>query len=644
MGLLAPVALSLAALAAPIIALYLLKIRRREQVVSSTLLWDRLARDLEANAPWQRFRPNWLLFLQLLALAALVLALTRPFLRVDAALAESVVLVVDISASMGATDIEGGRIGAAKNLADELIGGLPGGGQMLLIAAGAQARVIQPMTDDRQALSDALDELQAEKGGAAIDDALMLAVAAAGRLPRSEIVLISDGGVDPTILNDLAVPARTLFIEPNVPENLGITTMAVRRNGSGMAELFLRIFNAGTTSRAARVTITDADSKIVVTAADLTIESRSDESLTFSDIPSETAVLQATLSPIGRDDLAADDTAWARVRAGDHARVLLVTPGNLFLERGLGLLPDLEVSLAPSGTVPSGYDLYIFDGVAPPIDLGAPTLLFNPPPDNGVIEANGVIDNPTINGIANDDPLLLGVALGQIHIAQAAALSSPTWATSLVNTPEGSLLFYGTRDGAKTAVVAFDLHDSDLPLQTAFPVLLANLVGWLLPETGVAPPESVAPGAVVALHPRAGADRVEITTPSGATRVVPAASEVLFAGTADLGAYAVRDMAGESLLRSSGFTVNLLDTVESSLAPVATATAGGSAQSTTGPAIFESANAARRFIWWPVVVLALLILGIEWWAYYRGRRWPRTAWPTWLRRSILKPRHWSLRR
>ncbi|MDQ3044720.1 MAG: VWA domain-containing protein, partial [Chloroflexota bacterium] len=218
MGLLAPLGLSLAALALPIIALYLLKIRRREQVVSSTLLWDRLARDLEANAPWQRFRPNWLLLLQLLALAALVLALSRPFLRVDAALADSVALVIDTSASMGATDIEGGRIAAAKRLADDLIDGLPSGGQMLLIAAGAQARVIQPMTTDRQALSDAIADMQVEQGGAAIDDALMLAVAAAARLPRSEIMLISDGGVDPGLLRNLAVPARALSVELNEPE------------------------------------------------------------------------------------------------------------------------------------------------------------------------------------------------------------------------------------------------------------------------------------------------------------------------------------------------------------------------------------------------------------------------------------------
>jgi predicted TIM-barrel fold metal-dependent hydrolase len=45
------------------------------------------------------------------------------------------------------------------------------------------------------------------------------------------------------------------------------------------------------------------------------------------------------------------------------------------------------------------------------------------------------------------------------------------------------------------AVLAFDLHRSDLPLQIAFPLLLSHLVGWLAPGTGATLPAQIAPVA-----------------------------------------------------------------------------------------------------------------------------------------------------
>src|SRR3954465_3003730 len=104
MGVLLPAALALLALAVPIIIFYMLRLRREELAVSSSLLWRRALLDRTANAPWQRLRRNLLLLLQLLLLLLLVLSLARPFFYEHSVAQGNVVVVLDGSASMQATD------------------------------------------------------------------------------------------------------------------------------------------------------------------------------------------------------------------------------------------------------------------------------------------------------------------------------------------------------------------------------------------------------------------------------------------------------------------------------------------------------------------------------------------------------------
>ena len=112
-----------------VIAMYLLKLRRDEAVVPSTLLWTRLVADVEANAPWQKLRRSLLLLLQILLVIILAALAARPFLERPAGLARDIVLVVDTSASMGATDVVPDRLSAAKAAAIDALRELPTGRQ-----------------------------------------------------------------------------------------------------------------------------------------------------------------------------------------------------------------------------------------------------------------------------------------------------------------------------------------------------------------------------------------------------------------------------------------------------------------------------------------------------------------------------------
>src|SRR5260221_9914130 len=148
MAFLAPLALALSAIAAPIILLYMLRLRRRDVDVSSTMLWQQLLRDREANTPWQRLRRNLLLLLQLLILAALVIALARPFVQVPTVTTGRIALLIDASASMNATDIGTSRFEMARTEARNIIESLNADDSVAVIRVAEGPEVVETYTND----------------------------------------------------------------------------------------------------------------------------------------------------------------------------------------------------------------------------------------------------------------------------------------------------------------------------------------------------------------------------------------------------------------------------------------------------------------------------------------------------------------
>src|SRR3954471_15947254 len=131
-----------------VVAMYLLRLRREERPVSSTLLWQRLVADVEANAPWQRLRRSLLFLLQLLLVVILALLAARPFLERPAGLARDLVVIIDTSASMSATDVVPDRLTAAREAAKDALRDLPAGGKVSVIEAGRTARIVATGTSD----------------------------------------------------------------------------------------------------------------------------------------------------------------------------------------------------------------------------------------------------------------------------------------------------------------------------------------------------------------------------------------------------------------------------------------------------------------------------------------------------------------
>ena len=606
MGFLTPLALLFAALSIPILLLYMLKLRRQEVLVSSTLLWQRLLRDRQANVPWQRLRRNLLMLLQLLILALLTLALARPFLPTATVASGSVVILLDVSASMQANDVPPSRFAAARQAARELLDGLGPGDAATLIAVGPQPTVLAAVTTDRTALRRALDEVAPSDGPADWEDACALAAAsAAGR--DAQTVILSDGAVPETLPS---LPGTVHFVRVGErSDNLGIVTLAMREGSAGPQAL-LRVANSGDTSAQASVELR-ADG-VLFDVRPLAIPPHASAALTLDDLPYDLSLLEARL--VVDDPLPLDNVAWATPGRAAVRRVLLLTPGNLFLERALATLPGVELTrLAPDQPLPGeAYDLIVQDG---------PITQTLPAGNRWVIGPYGatstVFTETAIVRTASDDPLLRYVDWRDVHVASAWTMDTPPGARVLVQAQGGPLLAVAERPEGRLAVLAFDLHQSDLPLQIAFPILVANLAGWLLPPGGAAGGEIVRAGNPLPIQPVADAARVIVSTPDGRRHELSIGQALpIFATTDHLGVYRAEqfDAAG-TLLRSDPFAVNLFDPAESDIAPRPAVRVGQAEVRAAQP----GAEGRREF--WPWLAGAALgVGGVEWWVFHRGTR------------------------
>ncbi|WP_420629599.1 vWA domain-containing protein [Candidatus Leptofilum sp.] len=619
MSFLTPLFLLLGLLAAPIIILYMLRLRRREVMVSSTLLWQKLLRDREANAPWQKLRRNLLLILQLIILVALVFALARPFLPTPSIISGSVVVLLDASASMQAADVEPTRFDAAKAEVARLISDLGGDSQMTLIKVGQTPTVLAAATNDRTQLRRALEIVQPDPADAAWNAAFALATGAAQGFRDGRIVIISDGGL-PDDLPPLPVESIYLPIGES-GENLAITALATREL-EGSIQLFASVQNEGLIDRETLLSI-DLDGTLFDSRR-LTVPAGSSVNVTW-DLPPGTATIRAHLSENEGDFLLLDDVAWAVHEGGVSNRTLLVTEGNLFLEQVFTVLPGIEAFKVPPGSdlldaETFDYDFVIFDGVPlPEPPPAADMLIINPQAggEGGLFSVTGAFSN-TITTRLEESPLLQFVEWSEVDVLQAQRVSAP-WAQTLVAAEGGPLVQIGESGGYRIALLTFDLRDSDLPLQIAFPILMANITGWLSPGRAFDAPTGLQPGDPVAVVPGASSTAVLVQKPDGSRWTAEVGEEDLFFTETDApGLYTVllRDAAAD---RPAGsFAVNLFSPAESRILPVADLVVGQTQVETE-----DEGDVGQRELWPWLLVIAVAVLILEWWVHYRGTRWPK---------------------
>jgi len=602
MEILAPWA-AVAFLAVPaIVGLYILKVRAPQRPVASLPLWPRNLADRQADRPFRRLRPSWLLAVQLLVATALALALIRPAFESGTGAATTTAVLIDGSPSMTATDVAPSRFEAAVARARRLAGQLGPGDQMAVVVMGDSARVLSPPTADQATLRAALKRARPAGTTADVAEGVSAANALLAGRPEGSIVLFSDGhGEVPSGPVPSAAPVTYQSIGASA-ENLALE--ALGRTAAG--EVFLRIANLGQVAREVQVELR-ADGRLA-DVVPLRVGANASAETTWSRLPPGTGMLEARLAP--SDVFALDDAAWLVTRAPTARSVLVVTEGNGFLARALGLVPGVKVTVvSPSDYKPAAHDLFVFDGFVPPGPLPQPALVVAPPEGAGPLPLGPAADPGALAPTDPREPLLRYVSLADVHVQSAGTVKAPAagWRT-VIDAAGGPLLL--VRQGEpRTAVSTFDLHRSDLPLRGAFPILVRNLVAHLLPAG--AGDQAVALGRPVTLGARPSVRAVEVTTPGGTVVPLRGPFPATFAGTDEPGVYSVRETAGAASTTTS-FVVQLQD-------PDASRIAAGPAplvRATSRPPGEPPKGTLEVWRW--VALAALAGLGVESVLFLRG--------------------------
>ncbi len=620
MQFLTPIGFWLAALAIPILLLYMLKLRRKQTQVSSIFLWQQVLREQQANAPWQKLKRNILLILQLLILAALIFALARPAIQARTVASGSVIILLDASASMNTTDVDSSRFEFARKSIHSLINGLNPASSLTLILVGKNPEILSSAETDKTKMHSILNNAQVTQGRADWQAAFALAVGATqADASETTIVIVSDGGLPESGLP--ALPGDIQYLPIGTSDNnLGISALALRAT-ENRPQLFAEVSNYSNTDQDILLSFYFGDE--LFEARQLTVRANSSESLTLDELQNLPGVYKASITNSQNnqlDPLSLDDTAYAVYQSNTERRVLLVSSGNLFLEQALASLPNIQAFRAlpaADGTlkIPADpFDLYVFDGIVP-AEIPNGNLLFIDPPSNPFFEVGALFDE--IKDIqVNEHPLTRYLDWSNVHILQAHQVQTPEWADALVKTEKGALVFAGETNGQRIAALTFDLRESDLPLQIAFPILFSNLTNYLIPPSAFDATQSLHPADAIQIIPPPGTEQLVIASPSNLAYTLPLdSSKITFNETGQIGFYAVNFLSQESS-SVEYFAVNLFDADESNIRPRESIQIGQA--SVTQAA---SNKISQREVWPWLAVLALILLIVEWQVYHR-RQFP----------------------
>jgi len=575
-----------------LILLYILKRKYREEVISSTL-WSEVYKNTRANTPWEKFRKNIMLLLQILIFLALILSLMKPFLNFGGKSYKNLIIVIDNTASMNIQYGNSTRLEEAKRLSKELINSTKEETNTFIITFDNSPKLLQKEETNKEKITKAIESIEKTYYQGNISDSINFIKAIGQSIEEDyEVILFSDKEISLGDLNGTVVSLGNTGLNGSI-DNISHKFLEDK------IKVIATVTNRGSEVYEGDFSLYDGDKLIAVEALNLNVGDN--KTLTF-DIPSiDNEVLRGELS---RHDLLAEDNVYYHVLGNKKVnKILLVTDQNLFLERALNNIRNSEVYKTNSlSNLSRGdtYDLYVFDNVTPSTMPSSGSILFINPSSNEyfkVLEGGQGSEAKAVEGEVSNYLDSLTFTLAKYN-----EIDVPYYGRSFIDVDEATVGFKGTINNRNIAALSFDLHNSDFVLKKEFPILIYEL-GENLISNGMTGKSNYKYGEKIIANGNNLDSVMTITSPNKESFEINSGEEVK--GNIQLGVYKLETENEKELFSVNYPSEGESDTSKGSIGEIKNAT--------------KEINLKRGFDLSPIfILLAILIVALEWTMYKKG--------------------------
>ncbi|NLZ35166.1 BatA domain-containing protein [Clostridium isatidis] len=576
-----------------LILLYILKRKYREEVFSSTLLWSEVYKNTRANTPWEKFRKNIMLLLQILAILALIFSLMKPFLNFGGKSYKNIILVIDNTASMNITYGNSTRLEEAKRLAKELINSIKEETNTFIISYDNSPKILQKEEINKDKIIKSIESIEKSYYQGDISDSINFIKAIGQSIEEDyEVILFTDKEISLGDLNGTVVALGNTGLNGSI-DNISHKYLEDK------IKVIATVTNRGSEAYEGDFSLYDGDKLIAVETLNLNVGEN--KTLTF-DIPAiDNEVLKGELS---RHDLLEEDNIYYHVLGNKKLnKILLVTEQNLFLERALSNIRNSEVYKTNSLSNLSSsdnYDLYVFDNVTPTTMPSSGSILFINPSSNEyfkVLEGGQGSEAKAVRGEVSN--YLEAVTF---TLAKYNEIDVPYYGRSFINVDEVSIGFKGTINNRNIAALSFDLHNSDFVLKKEFPILIYEL-GENLISNGMTGKSNYKYGEKIIVNNNNLNSEMTVITPNKETFEIKSGEEIK--GKMQLGVYKIESEKEKEL-----FSINYPSESESD-------TSKGSIGEMNNK--IKEIELKKGFNLSPIFILmAIGIVALEWSMYKKG--------------------------